>query len=731
MDQLQMFGDAKWIGARKDRSTESILIRRSFTASDKTSGTLRLIGLGTFEVYINGMRVSDDRFLPLSSEYENINIPAGEELSYRIYATEYDVSSYLHEGENCLAVLLGFGWYTGITLWGRKQKVYGNKKLIYALTLSDEDGKTETVLSNGKEKYIDAFVVGGHMHKGEEQDYRKWSAKYLSAELDVSDWQSVEFEVPVKSEYLFTDCPADTVAQYLEPTVIYRTDSYCIYDAGRNISGYPILSRKDKEYSRVHVNFSECLDASGRELDEAHMHNQSFDAIASCDSGELYPHFTWYAFRYFKVEGDAEVQSVAVVHTNLKVDSDFKCSDETLNWIYKTFVNTQLANMHRGIPSDCPHIERLGYTGDGQLVCKSVLHTLGAESFYRKWIGDISDCRDRGTGHVQNTAPYIAAGGGPGGWGSAIVAVPYEFWRYYGDRSVIEDNLDGMLRYLDFLEEHCEAGLVTSDIKSASWCLGDWCTPPDQSNLPAPFVNTYFYVRSIQRVLEIADALGRIDDVDYLKDRLKRSKAAIDKFYLNPMERDMTYLGNVKGASAFALDMGLGNELTAKKLAAYYERLGHYDTGIFGTELVTRCLFKLGRADIAYTLLTASEPHGFGKWRANGESTLPEYWNTARSHNHPMFGAVVACFFEYILGIRQQEGSTGYDRVIISPAHIASLSSVSGYITTPHGRISVAYSISDSIREYEIYIPNGTVARVDIDGKELITVTEGKYTFKL
>ena len=38
-----------------------------------------------------------------------------------------------------------------------------------------------------------------------------------------------------------------------------------------------------------------------------------------------------------------------------------------------------------------------------------------SEKFYRKWLGDIADCQDRVSGHVQYTAPYTRCGGGPGG----------------------------------------------------------------------------------------------------------------------------------------------------------------------------------------------------------------------------------------------------------------------------------------------------------------------------
>ncbi len=730
MNQVEMFGSAKWIGADKDSTAASILVRRDFNIKKNCTAKLKLIGLGTFEIYINGKRVSEDYFLPLNSEYENIDCPKGEELEYRIYATEYDVSSYLVEGDNTLCVLLGFGWYTGISLWDIPQKIYGNKKLIYSLSITDEDGKGEKIISDGCEKYKEAFVTVGTLHKGEIHNYKEWDVSFLLPEFDVSSWKNAVFEKPVVSEYLYTDCPGDRIFEKRTPRLIYRADGYSIYDAGRNITGYPTIRVTKKDYSEVSITFSERLDSSGIELDETHMHGQRFSAVANVDSGDVYPRFTWYAFRYFKVVGDADVDSVSVIHSDVKVDSEFKCDNETLNWIYKTFIDTQLANMHRGIPSDCPHIERLGYTGDGQNICRSALHTLSAESFYRKWIGDISDCQDRKTGHVQYTAPYIHAGGGPGGWGSAIITVPYEFWKYYGDKSVLTENFSGMLLYLDFLEAHSEYNLVISDIEGA-WCLGDWCTPPDQSNLPSPFVNTYFYVRSMQRVLEIAEVIGKRDEVSYLEERIKKCTATIDKFYYNDFSRDKTYLGNVCGASAFALDMGLGTEMTAQKLAAYYDRLGHYDTGIFGTEVATRVLFERGYADVAVKLLVADEPWGFGKWKKNGETTFPEYWGKSRSHNHPMFGAVVACLFEYILGIKQERDSAGYDKIVISPANVKALSRASGYITTPHGKIFVSYVKNDGGTEYKISIPTGAIARVAIEGGVEKLVCGGEYIFKI
>ena len=56
-----------------------------------------------------------------------------------------------------------------------------------------------------------------------------------------------------------------------------------------------------------------------------------------------------------------------------------------------------------------------------------------------------------------------------------------------------------------------------------------------------------------------------------------------------------------------------------------------------------------------------------------------------------MFGAVTACLFENILGIKQTQTSCGYDDVIIAPAVIKELEFARGHITTVKGDISVEY----------------------------------------
>ncbi|MBQ8688981.1 MAG: family 78 glycoside hydrolase catalytic domain [Clostridia bacterium] len=729
MKQVEVFGEAKWIAATPKNIEAAPLIRRSFDASRGDEATLRIIGLGTFEAFMNGKRISEDYFLPLNSEYEKTEFPVGEELTgFRIYVTEYDVTEYLCEGANTLAVLVGAGWYNGC--YYGIHKCYGEKKLIFKIDIKGADGAVRSVVSDGSEIWRESFVKKSDINKGESHDYRGWCDGWLCDAADGDGWENVRLSKPVESDYCFTECPPDRVRERILPRLVYECDEYRIYDALSNLSGYPTLVSDEGYSGEIKVTFSEDLAQGGEDVDEAHVFYQELYATVDGTPCEIFPRFTWYGFRYFKVEGGAWVKDVALVCSAVEVTSGFDSDNEVLNWTYGAYIHTQLTNMHRGIPSDCPHKERLGYTGDGQLVARASIMSLGAKEFYKKWIKDISDCQDKLTGRVQYTAPFYYCGGGPGGWGCAIITVPYEYYRFYGDDTYIRELYPQMLRFFDFLDEHSEAGVVTS-YKEGGWCLGDWCTPVKWT-LPTPFVNTYFYVFSIQRVIEIARVIGRDEDIPALEEKMARLKKAINTFYFNSFERDDTYVCNAQGAGAFATDIGLGTEITRQKLIKYYDELGYYDTGIFGTEIVTRVLFELGEADVAFKLLTAGEPHGYGRWMRIGSTTLREYWGKeCRSFSHPMFGAVVAHFYEYILGIRQEMGSAGYEKILIAPANIKALGRASGHITTPKGRIAVSYVTEGDKRIYTVEIPEGSVATVRLpDGIER-TACGGVHTFEI
>lgn len=730
MEQAYFFHTAKWVGAAA-RTTESFsVLRGHFTADGVRQATLRVLGLGFFKCYVNGHCVNPDTFLPLSSEYEPGCDPEGEVLSgHRIYVPEFDIMPFLQPGDNVIAIHYGGGWYTF------QSRAFGLPKAIYCITLNTDQGIGYAV-SDEHCRVGTSFVADYLLVAHETQDYSRWNDCFDST-FDDSCWPCAVLTESPDTQYCTTDCPWDTLIAQLPLRRVGKGAEGAVYDCGQNTSGYPVLEICAAAGETVRVIFSEELLSDGT-IDLAHSHKQVFTVISDGKKRLVQPEFIWYGFRCFEIVGNAVPKCVKVIHADVPVASSFVCDNETINWIYDTFVHTMQCNMHTGHPTDCPHIERRGYTGDGQLTCHAVLSTMEAKAFYEKWLQDIADGQDVLSGHIQNTAPYLKSGGGPGGWGCAIVEVPYQLYRHYADPQILSKYYGNMRRYLDYLEAHSEFGLLTDD-GNGKWCLGDWCAPAilylekditcqhQQFLIPAPFVNTYFMIKSLERMCQIAHVIGREEDIAEYREKAEYRKRAIRAAYYNPI--DGNYIMNAQGANAFALDLGLGGKRTYPNLVQYYQKLGHYDTGIFATDVLTRLLFEQGDGELAVDLLTRNGGQGFEHWRQSGATTFHEFWDSgrSRSYNHPMFGAVTAYLFEFLLGIRQKPGTAGYRSVVIAPQAMSKFQRMSGSMPTPNGAIAVQYTKNADRVDFKIVIPPQTEAVLRYAGQEFI-LAEGENT---
>lgn len=713
MDHRSFFGNAEWIGTGND--LDMPLIRQSFTAKEGEKATVTALGFGVFIIYINGIRVHKEEYLPLNTDFEDRHFPATEKLRHRAYPESFDVSPYLVDGENVISVLLGNGWYNRPVF--EEKHCYGRKKVCYRIALSESG---DVLSDHNKAVWVKGPVIDNHFHRGETHDMR---ISYQEAMLPGYEGESFPLvaERPVDTEYYTTKCPRDVAKEEIIPELLREENGERLYDFGVNTVGYPTLVVKAKEGEEILVEFSEALTKDGATIDCEHVHRQHLRVIGCGEEIRMRPLFGWLAARYAKVTGDAEIEHFTVVRADVDSTTTFDSDRPVLNYLHKTYVNTQLCNIHGGTPSDCPQIERRGYTGDGQLCAHAGMLMFSSKEMYRKWLYDIADCQDSISGHVQYTAPYTYCGGGPGGWGSAIAIVPYNYYLHYGDIGPAKEMFDGMLRYLDYLDAHSENMLVTSD-QPGLWCLGDWCTP-DPVALPAPFVNNYFYVKTCTIILELLPILGKEELADGIKKRIEERRSATRAAYFNTW--DGNFIGGIQGANAFALDMGIGDERTKSNLINYYERIGYYDTGIFGTEIVTRLLFEYGRGDIALRLMQADEPHGFGRFMKIGATTLWEYWgDVARSHSHPMFGAVTAFLFDYLLGIKQREGTVGYTDLVISPL-VDLTERAGGSLQLPMGRIYVSFVNADGTTTVKVTLPAGIKAVLAINGKT-VPLTEGE-----
>ena len=639
---------------------EAPLFRRSFWL-DRTerfqSARLEICGLGYFLFYINGKRISDQELMPAMTNYASVlgcetTYPVWEERSaHRCRYLSFDLLPYLKAGENVLAVRLGNGWYHQTERIAEGKFVFGLPKLWFELTLTDADGRQEWIESDRQTLWHPGGLLKNNLFLGEVRDLRKEPEGWQDPGTDLSGWKPAQ---PVHApETLLEEqtCPPDRVIRKLYPILIGEHDGRKIYDCRENIAGRVVLSCLGE---CITVRHAEELAADGTlDFESAGGSDQLQQDHYICDGRiqTLHPLFCWHGFRYFETEGPCEVLCAEVIHTDVAVTSSFSCSDPVLNWLYKAYIRTQLDNYHGCIPSDCPHRERLGYTGDGQLTAETAMLLLDTKELYRKWYQDILDSQGAETGHIPHTAPFLGGGGGPGGWGCAVYQVPLAWAKIYGDDSLLVQGYDAILRWFDYMDAHSEKGLVVRE-EEGGWCLGDWCFPAseEKEQLPEAFINTFYYLHGLQEMMQISEKMNNKLPIRFAE-REKNVKNAFLDAYFDPETGDFCE-GRAAG-NAYGLALGLGDERTKKHLVEKYEALERFDTGIFGTSMLLEQLFSIGAGDLAVRLLTNdSEAASFAHMKRNGATTLWERWDGRESHNHPMFGACVRLLFTQILGIR-------------------------------------------------------------------------------
>ena len=716
-----------WIQA--DASCDAPYFRKTFEALDCSKGTIAICGLGFYELYINGQKVNQECFIPVTSDYHSRDTsdflyPIKSNSTHRTYYDVYEVTEYLRVGHNVIAVALGNGWYHQTDRVVEGYQSFGRPRLTFCLKICGNENMT--VISDRETRWQPSEVIYNNLFHGEKQDLRLALPRWQAIDFDDSKWMYAISVAPLETTMSLSKCPGDKVIERIIPHKIKTDGERTIYDVGRCLSGRIVLTGLIADGETVTIRHADMISLKGN-LDFStcgtETQIQTTEYIGNDSPGSFRPKFSWQAFRYFEVEG-AFVETNAmpliceVIHADVKQTSSFSCSNETLNWIYNAYIATQLSNLHCGVPSDTPNRERLGYTGDGQLLCRSAMLTLDMQPIYQKWIRDILDCQDKDTGRIQHTAPFQGGGGGPAGWGCAIVLIPYQYYVHYQDVSVLEECFEPMLHWFSYLESKSEEDLVVAG-EDGGWCLGDWNAPYGM-DIPTPFVNTYFYIKSLMTVAQIADILGFASKSVQLKNTADRKREALQQHYYDKSAN--SYCGGVRAANAFAVDIGLGNLEMLTKLNEKYSTVNEFDTGIFGTDVLIRVLFEHGFADTAYRLLSANGPATYENMRRSGSKTLWEsFLGGTDSRNHPMYGAVTSYLFTNVLGIKYR----GSKDLLIQPNLIEEIDFANGEITTIYGVINVAYSKKGSVIRFNICAPSSMEVTLEVAG-EYYCVASGK-----
>ena len=129
----------KWIG--ETAVDEHHIYRRKFELSeDIKSARAYICGLGSYEIHLNGSKVSDYVLQPGWTNYDKT-------ILYNVY----DITDMLKKGDNAVGILLADGMYNVPGHKGRYAyfpRTYGLAKFLMQLEITYMDGSVETIVSD-------------------------------------------------------------------------------------------------------------------------------------------------------------------------------------------------------------------------------------------------------------------------------------------------------------------------------------------------------------------------------------------------------------------------------------------------------------------------------------------------------------------------------------------------------------------------------------------------------
>ncbi len=725
----------KWIGLAAEAYSNSAdapapLFRTMFNLDAKpVRATVYVAAMGYYELHINGKAIGDDVCSPPVSDYNE-----------RAYYLTYDVTDAVKTGANCLGLWLGRGWYCaefpGVTHPGPIARVQ--------LEVTLENGNIVRIGSDERWKTHPGPVKAlGNVRKGnlqgERYDAQAEVPGWDAAEGDDSGWSKAVAVEPPKIALCSMMMEPNRVTETIAPVNIAEiaSDEYLV-DFGRNLTGMIEFRLKGTRGEPVRMTFIERWDDKDKEWVDF---RQRDEYVPRSDGRELFRNrFNYHAFRYVKVTGLAEEPKpedikALFVRTDYASRGSFQCSNDLLNSIYKTTMYTFDCVTAGGVSVDCPHRERLGYGGDGQITSKTALYGYALGALYTKWLGNWRDVQDPSTGELPNIAPCPhGAGGGPT-WGAICVFLPWDLYLHYGDRRVLQDNYAMMKQYVSFLDSKSENGLLKPYGHKDYGFLGDWVAPGhDQGTGPwspeewRTFFNNCFYAHIADHVGKVAAVLGEQQDAARYNEQAKAIRRATHERWFKPETN--SYVDGGQAYLSFALLSGVVPEELRPAVMKNLERTivetnsGHIDSGMHGTMFLLRCLNEARRDDLVYLMANQKTYPGWGYMLEQGGTTLWERWDGERSRIHSTLLAAGEWFPRGLCGIKPDPAQPGFKHVIIDPRPVEGLTWAKASYDTIRGPVTSEWRRDGKTLEYNIEIPANTTAMLRIPVAAADKVTE-------
>ena len=719
-------------------------LRKTFLLSQAHErAEIYICGLGFYDLFVNGKKITKGALAPYISSPDDI-----------IYYDAYDVTNFLTEGENVIGVCLGNGMQNclGGYVWDLdKARWRGAPEMALGLEVSYAQGETFSLESDESFRVTNSPIFYDDLRNGEYYDARKELSGWAEKGYDDSAWgQAIKAQMP-RGEAVLCEADPIVVTHELQPVSVIAQEEGYLYDFGVNLAGVCRLRLSGTPGQEISLYHGEYL-VDGK----LNMRTIAFDDndyvqkdIYICKGGEeecYVPSFTYHGFQYVFVKGITKQQATKhaltylVMNSDLKEMGNFYCSDETVNALQLMTRRSTLANFYY-FPTDCPHREKNGWTGDAALSAEHTLLNLNPENSYLEWLRNIRKTQDE-----RGTIPAIVPTGGWGfswgngpAWDAVLTYLPYYTYLYRGDDRILSENTHAIFSYLDFLSSVIrEDGLINIG-------LGDWCPAGrDTSDYQAPveFTDTVISIDICRKATSIFQVLGKVEQESFAKalgDRLYRAarKQLLDLDTLIAKS-------NCQTAQAMAIYYSLFDSsekpYAVEKLVEMIKlNNGFMDVGILGGRVLFHVLAEYGYSDLAFEMITTPKFPSYGHWVSQGATTLWEDFRleseAVNSHNHHFWGDISNWFIQHLAGIRYNPHYNNHNEVNITPCFVKALQFAKGFHITPAGKVEVQWKRQGEAIHIDITVPSGMSGFIILDtdyvfenGEHQVPVQSGKYS---
>jgi alpha-L-rhamnosidase len=390
----------------KETPPPAPMLRKKFNINKEVKEARAFVtGLGYFEFYVNGRKVSDDVLVPNQTNYgkrpglEKAGIPLNDNFrEYRVMYLAYDIKDFLNQGENITGAIVGNGFYNAPINWTMS---YGTPRFIGQIYITYADGTEDVILTDQTWKAAKSPIIMDLIYQGEHYDARMEQPGWNKPGFDDSAWENAVLRKKPEGIMKAHMSPTDKVMETLKPvSIIKNADGKYYVDFGQEISGWIRIKNVQGDTGRV-IDFDYICESPVGDNTYT-MKGGGPESYAA--------RFTWFVFRQVVVDnwpGNLSADQIVAeaVYTDVATTAKFETSNQLFNQINQIWWRSQTDNMHGGIASDCPHRERSPYTGDGQVACVTVMHNFDARAFYTKWIQDITGAQDVETGMYPMALP--------------------------------------------------------------------------------------------------------------------------------------------------------------------------------------------------------------------------------------------------------------------------------------------------------------------------------------